>query len=133
MATLAATARALLTDLADAWNRGDAAAGAACFSDDAVYLEPPDRQHYVGRAQLFAFFGGDLAVPGAMSMTWHHIAVDETAGRVFGEYTFTGNNTYHGVAVIQLSNGLIASWREYQYRSASPFADFAGDSLRDRR
>ena len=45
MTSSASTARALLADLADAWNRGDAAAGANCFAVDAVYLEPPDRQH----------------------------------------------------------------------------------------
>jgi ketosteroid isomerase-like protein len=130
MTTSAATARALLAELADAWNRGDPAAGAECFTVDAVYLEPPDRQRYVGREQLFGFFGGDTPGGVAMSMTWHHLAVDEAADRVFGEYTFTGNNTYHGVVVIQLRNGRISSWREYQYKSTLPFAEFAGDSLR---
>lgn len=27
-------------------------------------------------------------------MTWHHMAFDAAASLVFGEYTFTGNNTY---------------------------------------
>jgi uncharacterized protein (TIGR02246 family) len=130
MTSPATAARALLDELADAWNRGDAAAGANCFTEDAVYLEPPDRQYYVGRDQLFSFFGGDQPGEASMSMTWHHVAVDEAADRVFGEYTYTGNNTYHGVVVIQLRDGLISSWREYQYRSTLPFTEFAGDSLR---
>lgn len=123
-------ARALLAQLADAWNRGDPRSGADCFTPDAIYLEPPDRQRHVGRAELYTFFGGAAPDPPAMSMTWHHLAVDDVTGLVFGEYTFSGNMTYHGVAVIQLRDGLISAWREYQYQSPLAFTDFAGDSLR---
>lgn len=59
----AAKARALLAELADAWNRGDPRSGADCFTVDAIYLELPDRQRHEGRAELFSFFGGDAPIP----------------------------------------------------------------------
>jgi hypothetical protein len=36
--------RRLLDTVAAGWNEGDARRAADCFADDAVYLEPPDRQ-----------------------------------------------------------------------------------------
>jgi uncharacterized protein (TIGR02246 family) len=39
--------RQLLQTVADGWNAGDARLAAACFTEDAVYVEPPDRQRYV--------------------------------------------------------------------------------------
>jgi SnoaL-like protein len=117
--------RASLARLATAWNTGHPAA-AECFTLNAAYLEPPDRQSYHGREELFEFFGGRATVPPAMSMTWHHIAFYENEQTGFGEYTFIGNNAFHGVAVIGVRDGLIDRWREYQYRSDLPWEEFAG-------
>lgn len=44
----AKAARALLAELADSWNRGNPRSGADCFTSDAIYLEPPSRQRYMG-------------------------------------------------------------------------------------
>lgn len=123
--------RALLQTVADAWNRGDPRAAADCFAPDAIYMEPPDAQRYDGREALFAFFRGDGSRARAMSMTWHHAAYDPDRGLGFGEYTFSlpGRFTAHGVAVVTIRDGLIATWREYQYRSDLPFEGFAGESL----
>jgi uncharacterized protein (TIGR02246 family) len=124
--------RRLLQTVSDGWNAGDARSAAECFAEDAVYVEPPDRQRYVGRKALFDFFGGGQAEPRSMSMAWHHIAYDSDEQLGFGEYTFTVPDrfTAHGVAVVAVRHGLIASWREYQYRSEQTFKRFAGDSLR---
>ena len=54
----------LLERLRDAWNRGDAREAADCFAEDAVSIEPPDRQLYRGRAELYRFFGGESGRPG---------------------------------------------------------------------
>ena len=49
----------LLQRLADGWNRGEARQAANCFTQDALYTEPPDKQYYAGRDALYQFFGGD--------------------------------------------------------------------------
>lgn len=48
----------LLQRLADGWNSGDAQQAADCFTEDALYTEPPDKQYYSGRDALYRFFGG---------------------------------------------------------------------------
>lgn len=120
--------RRLLQTVADGWNAGDARMAAECFTEDTVYVEPPDHQRYVGRQQLTAFFGRGVE----FSMTWHRIAFDEEEQAGFGEYTLSviGEFTLHGITAVEIGDSLIASWREYQYRSELPFEDFAGGSLR---
>ena len=120
--------RGLLRTVADGWNARDARTAAEYFTEDAVYVEPPDRQRYVGRQQLADFFGRGVE----FSMTWHRIAFDEEEGAGFGEYTLTvvGEFTPHGIAAVEVEDGLIAGWREHQYRSELPFEEFAGGSSR---
>jgi hypothetical protein len=112
--------------VARSWSAGDARTAADCFAEDAVYVEPPDRQTYVGRARLVAISGGDD--PPDMSMTWHHLAFDPKGQIGFGEYTFRGRRQYHGIAVVQVRDGLIRRWREYQYRDERDWPAFIGDS-----
>jgi uncharacterized protein (TIGR02246 family) len=126
---------ALLRRVADGWNLGDPRAAADCFTVDAVYVEPPDTQRHVGRDNLAAFFHGDGPEPRRMSMTWHHVAYDPETATGFGEYSFSipgsipGGFAAHGVAVVTVQEGRIATWREYQYPSTLSFREFAGDSL----
>jgi hypothetical protein len=117
------TPREVLEAIAAAWNARPADA-AAYFTEDALYLEPPDKQRYVGRAQLAEFFG-----PDPLRMEWHGIAYDESTRTAYGEYTFRGRNQYHGVVVATFRAGLVASWREYQYASDLPFDQFASGQL----
>ena len=35
--------------IADGWNEGNAPQAADCFSEDAIYVEPPEKQLYHGR------------------------------------------------------------------------------------
>jgi ketosteroid isomerase-like protein len=118
----------LLHQLAEAWNRGDARAAAECFTDDAVYVEPPDRQVYRGREELYRFFGGDSGRPGEMSMTWRNLVFDEGRQLGFGEFTFSYGSQVHGAVVVKLRDGRIHRWREYWYESELPYAEFAGES-----
>jgi hypothetical protein len=120
---------ALMGRIATGWNTGDAAGAADCFTDDAVYMEPPDRQRYEGRAALFEFFGGNQHPPPKMSMTWHHLAFDAPTQTGFGEYTFEGSRRYHGIVVVKLRSGKVALWREYQQMSPLPWETFAGPSV----
>jgi ketosteroid isomerase-like protein len=110
--------RTVLTELADAWNKGDALRAANCFTEDAIYTQPPQKQVYRGRDALYRFFGGDSGRAGQMEMTWHHLAFDLRTQIGFGEFSFTYGTTAHGVAVIRMREGKISNWREYWYESA---------------
>jgi hypothetical protein len=67
----------LVTSLADGWNQGNARKAADCFTENAIYSEPPDKQLYRGREALFKFFGGNEGRKGAMKMAWHHLIFNE--------------------------------------------------------
>jgi hypothetical protein len=114
----------LMQTMADGWNEGDAKKAVDCFTADAVYTEPPDKQIYKGRDQLFNFFGGNKGRSEAMSMTWHHLIFDEKTQIGAGEFTFTYGSTVHGVAMIKIRDGKIGNWREYWYESPLAWEKF---------
>jgi ketosteroid isomerase-like protein len=116
--------RRLMQTIADAWNEGDARKAADCFTEDARYTEPPDKQVYVGRKALYEFFGGDKKPEPPMKMSWHHLALDEASQIGFGEYTFQMNNRYHGIVIVRIRSGKISNWREYQYKSDLEWKEF---------
>jgi uncharacterized protein (TIGR02246 family) len=118
--------KALMTQVADGWNEGNAAKAAESFAEDAVYIEPPNHQVYLGKKALYKFFEGPAKPPLVMHMAWHHLAFDEKRQVGFGEYTFEMNHRYHGVVVVLIREGKIARWREYQYKSDLAFETFAG-------
>jgi hypothetical protein len=115
--------RRLMETVAEGWRSGNAAMAAACFAEDAIYSEPPRVQFYRGRAALEEFFG-----PRPQGMTWHHLVFDEDAQIGAGEYTYRGNNQYHGVVMVRIVDGLIANWREYQVRSPLTWEQFMDEN-----
>jgi hypothetical protein len=121
---------ALMRQIARGWNTGDPDLAARCFAPDIVYVEPPDRQRYVGWAEVRELCGGDA--PSPMSMTWHHLLFDEHRQRGAGEYTFRGQRQYHGLVLVEMRGGLVRRWREYQYVSDMPWDEFVGDSAFER-
>lgn len=114
----------LMQTVADGWNEGNARKAADCFSEDAVYVEPPDQQLYHGRPELFEFFGGDSGTDIPMKMTWHHLGFNEEQQIGFGEYSFQMHGRYHGIVVVKIEAGLIKNWREYQYRTELDWESF---------
>jgi ketosteroid isomerase-like protein len=120
--------KALMRTVSEGWNEGNARKAADCFTEDAVYSEPPRKQFYRGRAQLYEFFGGASRPDPPMKMAWHHLVFDEATQVGAGEYTFEMNNRYHGVVMVRIRDGRIANWREYQYQSTLPFEEFAGEN-----
>lgn len=103
----------LLTRLARAWQDQHAQAAVDLFTADAIYMQPPDVQLFVGREQLRAYFG---AVEPGTTMVWHQIWFDPEAQVGTGEFTFgiAGRaEATHGVAIIELRDGRIARWHEY--------------------
>ncbi|MEO5950882.1 MAG: hypothetical protein ABIQ44_00260, partial [Chloroflexia bacterium] len=109
------------------WADNDTPMSLAHFTEDAVYIEPPDLQRYKGHIELRLFFN-DLEV-GSM-MKWHNLWFDEAAQRGAGEYSFSlggwENKANHGVAVVEMRDGKIAVWREYQRRGVASFESFVG-------
>src|SRR5690349_15820420 len=118
----------LMRTIADGWNEGNARKAADCFSTDAVYVEPPEKQLYHGCAEPYEFFGGDAGTDIAMHMTWHHLAFNETAQVGFGEYTFEMHGRYHGNVVVKVESGSIKHWREYQYQSELTWDKFVSQN-----
>jgi len=110
--------------VARAWTEGDPHTAAACFAEDVVYAEPPDRQVYRGRSEVFELSDSDSP----MSMTWHHLVFDEAARIGCGEYTFRGRRQYHGMVIVRIDDGKISRWREYQYHDEMRWEDFIGDT-----
>jgi len=91
--------------VAAGWNEGNSAKAAKCFTEDAVYMEPPDKQVYVGRAALFEFFGGARGPESPMHMQWHNLVFDDAKQIGMGEYTFQMHARYHGVVIVKLRDG----------------------------
>jgi ketosteroid isomerase-like protein len=114
----------LMRTIAQGWNEGNARQAADCFTEDAIYVEPPEKQLYRGREELYEFFGGDSGTDVPMKMTWHHLAFNEDEQIGFGEYTFEMHGRYHGIVVAQIESGLIKQWREYQYCTESDWQEF---------
>ena len=120
--------RATLDSVAAGWNSNRPELAASCFTEAAVYLEPPDRQLYRGRPALREFFAASIAPPRSDRMRWHAVAFDSVRQVGFGEYTYRGQQHYHGIVVVHMEAGLIRSWREYQYGSPLSWEAFVGPS-----
>jgi len=114
----------LMQTVADAWNNKDPHKAVGCFSPDAVYMEPPDKQLVVGQKNLLEYFGGDN--PKEMRLTWHNLMFDEENQIGSGEFTFRmeGRQGNHGMIVAELQDGRIKFWREYYQISDLDFKDF---------
>lgn len=120
----AAQFNTLMRTVAAGWNEGNAKKAADCYTEDALYTEPPDKQVYAGREALYEFFGGGKRPEPPMKMTWRHLAFDEESQIGFGEYTFQMNNRYHGIVIVKIKGGKISNWREYQYKSDLDWKEF---------
>lgn len=114
----------LMQKLARGWNEGNARLAADCFTPDAVYTEPPDKQLYRGREALYKFFGGSAGRKAQMKMTWHHLIFNDKTRIGAGEFTFEYGSKVHGVAVVKIKNGRISNWREYWYESTLDWQKF---------
>lgn len=118
----------LMNTVAEGWNKGDAKKAADCFAEEAIYIEPPDKQLYRGRAALFKFFGGEEGRKSEMKMTWHHLMFNEPQQIGAGEFTFEYGSKVHGMVIVKLIDGKISRWREYWYESNLDWQTFIGES-----
>ena len=118
--------RAIMQAIADGWNEGDSRKSVGYFTENAIYMEPPDAQSYEGHEALFEAFGGKDQPRSPGRMTWHHLLFDETEQIGAGEYTYQGQRRYHGIVIVRLKSGKIDRWREYQRASILDWGDFVG-------
>jgi uncharacterized protein (TIGR02246 family) len=113
----------LIRALADAWAANDADTGAALFTADAVYMEPPDEQLFVGPEELRRYFGP--LEPGTY-LDLHHVSFDPATAVGAVEFSFGvrgRGRASHGVAIVRVDDGRIASWREVQVQGPESFAE----------
>ena len=109
----------LMTDLAAAWNSGDAERAAASFAEEAVYLEPASRKFYQGRAVLRGLFER-TSQKAPMKIAWQHVFFDEPSQTGAAEFAFEwSGRAFKGVAIVLLEDGLVSRWREYQVETES--------------
>jgi len=114
--------------IADGSNEGNARTAADCFSQDAIYIEPPEKQLYHGRSELYKFFGGDTGTDIAMKMTWQHLAFNEEEQIGFGEYTFEMYRRFYGIVIVKIEIGLIKQWREYQHPTELDWEEYTSQN-----
>ncbi len=118
--------RALMAELAAAWNAGDARTAAAFFVEDAVYLEPSGRKFYRSRAALEDLFR-QTSQKAPMTIAWRRVYFDEASQTGAAEFDFAWNGrALQGVALVDLEDGLVSRWREYQVESEGPYEPVAG-------
>jgi ketosteroid isomerase-like protein len=116
--------RELMNRLADGWSRQDTEQALSCFTENAVYMEPPNIQFYEGHIQLRPYFAA--LKPGTF-MRFHNLWFDESRQVGAGEYSFgesAATTADHGVVVVELRDGRIAFWREYQQKGPVSFDRF---------
>jgi hypothetical protein len=82
----------------------------------------PLRYRFSNSADLLRFFEDDEGYP--QSTVWHTILFDEARQAGAAEYTYRGNHIYHGVVLIEIQDGKIVRWREYQHTSEKDWEAF---------
>ena len=116
--------RELMERLARGWSEQDTELALSCFAEDAVYMEPPDVQLYVGHEQLRPYFA---ALEPGTYMRFQVLLFDESTQIGSGEYAFGNEGSDiadHGVAVVEIEGGRIRHWREYQRKGPAAFDEF---------
>ena len=113
-----------MTKLAAAWTAQNTELALACFTPDAMYMQPPDKQFYVGHRQLRPYFA---ALKQGTFMKFHHVWFDEKTQVGAGEFTFGNSLTktgVTGVAIVTVKHKKIATWREYFVTGSIDFNEF---------
>lgn len=121
----------LMGHLADAWGEQDTEAAVACFTLDAVYMQPPDVQFYTGHEQFRAYFG---ALKPGTYLRYQNLWFDESKQVGCVEFSFGGEGkptADHGTIIVELRDGLIAHWREYVQKGAADFGEFTASNGKD--
>jgi hypothetical protein len=76
--------REMMNRVADGWSQQNTDQALACFTEDAIYIEPPDIQFYKGHSELRPYFAA--LKPGTF-MRFHNLWFDEGRQIGAGEYS----------------------------------------------
>ncbi len=113
----------LMQTVAKGWNTKNAAMAVDCFTQDAIYIEPPDKQFFKGKDELYQYFVGDTGID--MRLIWRNLFFDEANQTGVGEYTFEMNGiSHHGVSIVELQDRKIRLWREYDIVTNLSYEEF---------
>lgn len=112
---------ALLQAFGDRLAQGDASGCAGLFTPDATYEEPP-QPLLTGRDAIRDFVAGFATTHHDVALTVSRICLD-TSGTCAAEWRFTYTRTtdgsrggFEGMSMIEVRDGLIASWRGFSAR-----------------
>lgn len=113
----------LMHNIAAGWSTQNTDLALSSFSQDAIYMEPPNIQYYRGHQQLRPYFD---ELDSRYKMTFHNLWFNKSAQTGVGEYTFSyGKDTSDvGIVVVELADGKIKFWREYQKKGPTNFKEF---------
>ena len=115
----------LMNNVAEGWSTQNTDKALSSFDEDAIYMEPPNIQYYRGHTELRPYFD---ALDSSYKMVFHNLWFNKTTQTGAGEFTFSyeKDTSDVGVVVVELENGKIKFWREYQQKGPTNFKDFLG-------
>lgn len=115
--------KALMNQVAIGWSTQNTTLALSSFDVDAIYMEPPNIQYYQGHEQLRPYFD---ELTEAYKMKFHRLWFDTQTQTGAGEYTFSyeKDSADTGTVVVELKNGKIIFWREYQRKGPADFKDY---------
>ena len=113
----------IMNKVAEGWSTQNTNMALGSFDEDAIYMEPPNIQYYRGHQQLRPYFG---ELTPEHKMVFHHLWFDEGTQTGAGEFTFSYGKDIAdtGMVMVQLENGKIKFWREYQKKGPANFEDY---------
>ena len=113
----------LMQNIADGWSTQNTELALSSFDEDAIYMEPPNIQYYRGHEQLTPYFN---ELSEKHKMEFHNLWFNESTQTGAGEYTFSYGTKISdvGIVAIEIQNGKIKFWREYQRKGPTNFNDF---------
>lgn len=119
----------LLASLAENWTNRNYEAVAVNFAEDVFYSDSLNYTFF-NRASLLKFFCDDGGCD--QFCEFHNAVFDEARQIGTAEYTYEGTHRYHGTVWVEIANGKIATWREYQHKSELDWEAFWKTDERDR-
>ncbi len=113
----------LMKNVEEGWSNQNTNLALSSFDEDAIYMEPPNIQYYRGHKQLRPYFN---ELDNKYKMEFHNLWFNKNTQSGVAEYTFSyGKDTSDvGIVVVELDNGKIKFWREYQRKGPTDFDEF---------